>query len=164
MKVKYLIIRCTPLNDQYECDADRTPICLVDDWKKWEKETNPNYYFEVYKCENGKDFEIVKEYDKPTNEGMALYYWTPEEYEEDSFITPMPHVIKKWPDATRNNAIPQEINEIIKRGIKDFEGDTISKVEFNKWLKGTGVVSWVDDDNNWWHYGSYADSKYDMDC
>lgn len=45
---KYLIVRCIDLNDQYECDADRRPIVLVDNWEEWIS-AHPKEHYEVYK-------------------------------------------------------------------------------------------------------------------
>jgi hypothetical protein len=45
---KYLIIRCTDLYDQNECDADRRSLILVDDWEKWVS-AHPKEHYEIYK-------------------------------------------------------------------------------------------------------------------
>lgn len=43
---KYLIIECDELSDAYECDADRTPICLTDDFEKFN-----HYGYEIYEVQ-----------------------------------------------------------------------------------------------------------------
>ena len=56
--MQYLIVKCEALSDQYECDADRTPLCITDDFnlQKYNKVGN-----EVYKIlPNGK-LELIKE-------------------------------------------------------------------------------------------------------
>lgn len=70
---KYLIVKCEELFDQYECDANREPIFLVDDWEKWYWENRPDYKFEVYKFEDDKECTFEKSYDTPMERGMALY-------------------------------------------------------------------------------------------
>jgi hypothetical protein len=46
---KYLIVRCVNLKDQYECDADRTPLVLVEDYVEWLKTyAKKNEWYEVY--------------------------------------------------------------------------------------------------------------------
>ena len=40
---EYLIVKCVPLDDQWECDYDRTPICVTNDYSKYEHEE-----YEVY--------------------------------------------------------------------------------------------------------------------
>ena len=61
---KYLIVRCVTLGDQYECDADRTPITMVEDWEKWAKETDVDYRFEVYELLPNGEFELIRHYEE----------------------------------------------------------------------------------------------------
>ena len=58
----YLIIKCRPLNDQYECDADREPVAIVPNWRTWCKEHQPDYSFEVWKYENNH-FTCIKDWE-----------------------------------------------------------------------------------------------------
>lgn len=58
--MKYLIVKCIPLADGWETDADRIPITMVDDWRQWEKEFKPLYYYEVYKLSEDNIFECIK--------------------------------------------------------------------------------------------------------
>ncbi len=60
--MKYLIMKCEELNDQWETDADRIPITMVDDWKKWEKEFKPKWFYEVYEF-NNNNFTLIKEWE-----------------------------------------------------------------------------------------------------
>lgn len=48
----YLIMRYDELNDQYECDAHRKPICLTEDWKNWINTNHPKYDVEIYELIN----------------------------------------------------------------------------------------------------------------
>ena len=41
---KYLIVKCKELGDQFECDADREPMFLVDDWGEWFYVNEETYY------------------------------------------------------------------------------------------------------------------------
>ena len=41
--VNYLIVKCVALCDQWECEYDRTPICITDDYSKYDAE-----HYEVY--------------------------------------------------------------------------------------------------------------------
>ena len=46
---KFLIVRCVDLNDQYECDADRTPLVLVNDYVEWLKVyAKKSEWYEIY--------------------------------------------------------------------------------------------------------------------
>ena len=54
--MKYLIIKCTELCDQYECDAYREPICITDNYDDFNK-----YGYEIYKiC--SESLVLIKEY------------------------------------------------------------------------------------------------------
>ncbi len=51
----FLIVKCRELNDQYECDCDREPLCLTSD---------PAGYgvdFEVYESDNAGNLTLVKD-------------------------------------------------------------------------------------------------------
>lgn len=68
--MKYLVVKCEELNDGYECDANRIPVCITDDYSEYNK-----FGYEIYKVlENGK-LKLIREYDQTTNEGFAVYYW-----------------------------------------------------------------------------------------
>jgi hypothetical protein len=118
----YLIMRCDELGDQFECDANRKPITLTDDWKKWYETNNPNYCFEVY--EFSKDhFTRIKDYDDPMEEGMCLAYY-PNDDE-----TPM--ALKKYPNLDRYSEVPKDI---LKRALKSKE--------YKNYLERSGYISW----------------------
>ena len=46
----YLIVKCKELDDQWECDCDRTPMCLTDDLSSWNS-NGADYYYEVYEVQ-----------------------------------------------------------------------------------------------------------------
>lgn len=55
---KFLIIKCNELSDQYECDADRDPVCITDNFNKYNHRG-----YEIYGiCENGT-FILLKSYE-----------------------------------------------------------------------------------------------------
>lgn len=76
--MKYLIIKCSELSDQYECDADRTPVCLTDDFEKYNR-----YGYEIYEITSENTFKLIKEYSTSSNQGMAVYKWYDETDEKD---------------------------------------------------------------------------------
>lgn len=46
---KYLIVKCVDLNDQYECDANRIPLVLVDDYVEWLRaHGKDSEWYEIY--------------------------------------------------------------------------------------------------------------------
>ncbi len=61
--MKYLIMKCEPLSDQWETDAHRTPLTMVDDWKKWQKEFKPKYFYEIYEFTKNNNFKLIKEWE-----------------------------------------------------------------------------------------------------
>ena len=50
-KEKFLIVKCVPLKDQWECSYNRIPLTMCDNWQKWQKENKSKikYDFEVYR-------------------------------------------------------------------------------------------------------------------
>jgi hypothetical protein len=69
---KYLIIECEELDDQWECDATRTPLLMTNDISKWEHRMG----YEIYEvCSNGA-LKLVKGYEDVGNcWGFAVYCW-----------------------------------------------------------------------------------------
>lgn len=58
---QYLIIQCELLNDQYECDADRIPVCICS-----EKKAKEEYWgreWEWYEIKSDGSLTLVKQYD-----------------------------------------------------------------------------------------------------
>lgn len=53
----YLVVRCTPLDDQYETDAAREPLCITADITSYEGE-----WYEVYQIKEDGTLELIKEY------------------------------------------------------------------------------------------------------
>ena len=134
-----LIMECHELGDQWECDARREPITLVEDWEKWFEEVHPTYPFEVYEFINDViGFTCVKEYDTPMEEGMVFAY-----YGEDD----EPIIIEKFPNATRHTKVPKNILARAKRG-EDYDNS----------LRNCGHISWLENEILYC-YTEYADSR-----
>ena len=53
----YLIIKCYDLDDPYECDAYREPVCLSDSYEQYNR-----YGFEVYEVLDDGTFKLVKDF------------------------------------------------------------------------------------------------------
>lgn len=133
----YLIMECQELGDQWECDAERSPITLTKDWKKWYENTYPSYSFEVYEFEGDK-FKLIKEYDTPIEEGMVFVCYH-ENIDE-------PTVLQKFPGATRKNEIPTSIMKRAKSG-----------EDYNNSLHNCGYILWMENDVMYC-YTEYYDS------
>ena len=56
---RYLIIKCEELLDQFECDANRTPLLLTNDFTPYKK-----FGYEVYEIEKNKKLKLIQNYDK----------------------------------------------------------------------------------------------------
>ena len=149
----YLIMRCDELNDQYECDADRTPIAIVEDWKDWANNHITDYDYEIWEYD-GSEFSRIKEYDEGIEEGMALYYWEDSENPE----VYAPHVIAKFPSFTRNTAVPLIVKETIKKGA--YTCDEEEGVDDN--LISCGYITWYNKEDRYYVYGKYSDNHYSL--
>ena len=58
-------MRCELLGDQWECDADREPLTMVDNYEEWLLENidmDLSYQFEVYELIEGR-FKRILHYD-----------------------------------------------------------------------------------------------------
>lgn len=135
---KYLIVKCKPLGDQFECDANRTPLCMVNDYKTFKAD----YDFEAYELEADGSFSLVKEYDDYMgNEGMGLFC-TEVSAEEDDEVT----IIEKFPELDRDSELPEKVQKLVDKW-KDDES-------FDNELRNCGYISWNDDGYIVW-YGEY---------
>ena len=142
--MSYLIIKCEPLADQYECDAYRTPMFICDNWENLKLD----YDFDVYQINNDNSLTLIKDYESPMEFGMSLYYW-------DENIRPEtvePTIIKKWNNRTRYDNVPKMVKEEMRR--EDIE-------EFSNDLQYCGTISWVCD-GKYWVYGEYEDFYYSL--
>lgn len=137
--MKYLIMRCEELNDQYECDAHRIPITMTDDWETWYKKTEPDYYFEVYEYKNNR-FVCVKDYATSMEQGMAFVMF--DDNDEDKFT-----IIERFPNFDRDNPMPKALR---KRALKGEE--------FDDSLRNCGYVSWFEK-GTLYAYTEYYDSR-----
>lgn len=101
--MKYLIVECNELGDQWECDADRKPVCITEDkWKYWEMG------FEIYEINEDNTFTLIKNYEDAGEEGMALYYWG----KNDDCEQIAPTIVKKWKNKDRDFFTKSKIKNI----------------------------------------------------
>lgn len=57
MEKQYLIVECNELCDQYECDADRTPVCVTKDYKPYDCSG-----YEIYEIMPDGQLNLIKQY------------------------------------------------------------------------------------------------------
>ena len=53
----YLVVECNELSDQYECDADRTPICVTKNYKRYDRSG-----YEIYEIMSDGKLKLIKDY------------------------------------------------------------------------------------------------------
>lgn len=138
---KYLIVKCDALGDQFECDANRTPLCLTDNCSTY------GYGYEVYELQADGTFELIKEYETPLEEGIAVYYWTEEQSEEE-----LPTIVAKFPNVSRydKEKLRTILNIADKKERKEALADIGSVGAYGKELKN----------GNWFVVGEYMDNIF----
>lgn len=144
--MKYLIVKVSPLNDGYECDADREPYKVVENWKT-EKVKG---MYEVYAIHGDGSLTLIKEYDTALESGMALYFVDI----NDDWSTVEPTVVYKYPGLTRKDKVPKEV----KQYVKDFD-----HLDPPNNLTYCGSLSYDNDDRRY-VYGEYFDDRYRLEC
>ena len=102
---KYLIVKCEELGDQWECDADRTPICMTDDYSTY------GLGYEVYELTPENEFHCIKEYEEPLEYGIAIYKWL--DVDDERHIPD--EIMRKYPEKDRDDFTLAEIKEICKK-------------------------------------------------
>ena len=140
--MKYLVLECNELADQYECDADRFPVFVGDAIPK----DMLGFGFEHFCINEDGSLNLIKEYDVPYESGMALYYW------EDG-LNPekdLPNVIFKYPNYNRNTPIPSEVKEVL---------DTLENLEDSLDCCGN-MTGYKNED--YYVYGEYMDDRFDF--
>lgn len=142
---KYLIIKCDELGDQWECDANRTPICLTNDYDKYN-----TMGYEIYKIKENGTFELIRNYDDVTNEYMCVYWWN----DEDKVEEQSPDKIIKIQKGDRDNVTKSLIKKIKQQ--YHFT-DTIKEIERNIYCSGyhSELI-----DNKWTVFGETFDNWF----
>ena len=137
--MKYLIIKCDELGDQWECDANRTPVCITNDYSKY------GYGYEVYELLADNTFKLIKDYEDTIEEGFAIY-----EYFDDGSV----NLYEKFPNMTRDDITKSQVKKWKK---KYHFTDTIN--EIYEWLKSGGSYG-EEINKKWIVIGEYFDDDY----
>lgn len=128
--MKYLVVKCDELGDQFECDADRRPLCIVDDYTNYNK-----CGYEIYAINEDGTLEKIRDYDEVTDEYIAYC-----EYIDEDSRTPSKVIRLKDGDrdAITKNDIKKwrtqfHFTEDIKEMQSDFDcggayGETINGI------------------------------------
>ena len=140
--MKYLIIKCDELDDQCECDAARTPVCMTDNYSKY------GYGYEVYELKSDGTFELVKEYEESLDRGIAIFTITEKKGKEKT------NVLQKFKNLTRNKVTKSQV----KKWKKQFHFTETTEYILNDILCSG---SYGEDINGMWTViGEYGDNFF----
>lgn len=142
--MKYLIVECRTLCDQFECDAYRRPLCMVDEWKGTKYDVEG---YEVYEVQADGFFKQVREYDAIGEEGYALVYY--------KIFNDIPVIIKKWKNMTSDEAA----NELVTNLKEYFPFEDFTEDEVLDYFRGNNEWSEQVGDK-WYAFGQYWDNNY----
>lgn len=143
--MKYLIIECNELDDQWECDADRTPICITE---------NPSEYgvgYEVWEILSDGTLKKIRDYDEALEEGMALYYWEEGREKEEE-----PTIIEKYSNKDRDS-FSKNFFKKLKARAKFSE--TVADIETNIHCSGAHGETV---EGKWIVFGEYRDNRFNF--
>ena len=143
--MKYLIVECNELGDQWECDADRTPICITENYSKY------GVGYEVWEILNDGTLKKIRNYDEALEEGMALYYWEEGQEEEEE-----PTIIEKYSNKVRHN-FSKNFFKKLKTRMKFSE--TVADIETNILYSGMHGEAI---EGKWVVFGEYRDNHFDL--
>lgn len=142
--MKYLVIECNELGDQYECDADRVPICVLDDYSDYNK-----MGYEIYEIHDDGSLTKIREYED-VNDTYISYC----EYNADDDFPDMPLKIVRLKDGDRNAVNKSDIRLWKSRfhfseSISDITVDFESCGEHGEMVNGKWCVIGVTYDENY---------------
>lgn len=141
----YLIVECSELGDQWECDANRAPLCLTEDVSQY------GLGYEVYRVNSDNTFTLVKEYGEVLESGMALYQW--DEGDEDNKT---PNVLEKWKGKERDNVTKSQVKNIKKK--VGFHNPIEKIMNDIRWRGSYGEII----QGKWVVFGEYTDGSYSL--
>lgn len=146
---QYLIIKCDELGDQWECDANRTPICLTDDYSK--------YWilgYEVYEVLPNNRFKLIKDYETCGKEGFAVYWWGKN---EDPMVNRKPHILEKLKKEIKDR---DQITKSMIKQIKAKYGFHGTIDEIYGEIQMGGAYGELLDDGRYVVFGHYMDERF----
>jgi hypothetical protein len=142
---EYLIVRCTPLDDQFECDAERIPLCIVTDYSQY------GFGYEVWERKEDNSLEKIKDYDISSEEGFALYSW-----EENESTDAQPQIKYKKIDWVRFDITKSFVKKLKREvGFCETVDDIYDDIIYNGAHGETIQDRWV-------VFGEYMDAHFSL--
>lgn len=142
--MKYLIIKCEELGDQWECDADRIPICVIDNYSEYNKRG-----YEIYEINNDGSLKKIRDYDQVTSEYFVFCRYN----NDDPDGTPLQ--IEYLKKGSRSNVTRADV----KKWCKQFNFQESVETIYNE-IKSWGGHGELVDENDWLVFGEAYDDIY----
>ena len=137
----YLIVKCEDLSDQYECDADRTPLCVVEDYLPYFKRG-----YEIYAINADGSLTLEKDHYVAGEKGMCVARWV---MDDDRFLG-----VEKFKNMTRKDVTAEFLKSLKKK-----YGFTDSVKKIHQYILRGG--DYADEANGEWVViGEYEDEIY----
>lgn len=140
---EYLIVQCTPLDDQFECDAKRIPLCIVTDHSQY------GFGYEVWERKDDNSLEKIKGYETVNEAGFALYSW-----KENESTDAQPQIEYK-----KINWVCSDITKSFVRKLKKEAGfqETVNDI-YNDIIYSGAHGETIQD--RWVVFGEYMDTHF----
>lgn len=144
---EYLIVQCTPLDDQYECDAKRIPLCIVTDYSQY------GFGYEVWERKDDNSLEKIKDYETVKEAGFALYSW-----KENESTDAQPQIEYKKIDLARVDITKSFVKKLKQEvgfceTVNDIYDDIIYSGAHGEIIQDRWVV-----------FGEYMDTHFSCGC
>lgn len=117
-KVMYLIVKCTELMDQFECDYDREPLKVVSDYTPYNKKG-----YEIYEISTSGALNRIHKASTVTEKGIGLFWFKQEPSEQNQ--NPDKIIWKKKDAVLQYSSIDDVRNWLAEIGVTNMDDDEI---------------------------------------
>jgi hypothetical protein len=139
-KVMYLIVKCTELMDQYECEYDREPLKVVSDYAPYNK-----YGYEIYEISTSGALNRIRKASTVTEKGIGLFW-----FKHFNYSTPSKIFWKKPNISIQDVSLNQVKKWFSEVGINDLDNDLEKRL-------ARGDAYWVEKDDGDFILSNYED-------
>ena len=145
--MKYLVVECRELGDQWECDADRTPILVTDEYSGYTR-----YGYEIYQIEPDGKLKLIREYESVTDEGFCYCFYSRDAEEK------RPIKVEKFKKKFTRDTIT---NSQIKKWKSAYKlKGTVEEIISS--IRCCGDYGETTEDGGWKVIGEYFDNSYPL--